>query len=696
MFYPYGNPFHDHLLPPNDDDSSSEIHISSSFPFFNTSHRSLFVNTNGDLTFLSALSSFTPSPFPYLQNTQIVAVYWGDIDTSKVGDIWYRETTDSVLLQKASSEIHTVFPQQSGFNASWIFVTTWSKVAFYGSNSIGQRMRNTFQCVLVTDGMHSFVIYNYYKIQWTSGTSNNGTNSAGFGSQVGFDAGDGVNYYVVNGSRTPMLNECDGQVCLHNGTCQDLDGLSTWRCNCVSGFTGTHCETDINECHSSPCQHHGNCLDLLNDYSCHCMAGFTGKDCQIDIDECQSSPCMNGATCRDKNNSYTCDCQQGYVGNNCQIDIDECQSNPCYNNATCIDRTPGWDCACLPGFTGNQCTIDINECHSFPCQHHGNCLDLLNDYRCHCMAGYTGNDCQIDIDECQSNPCMNGATCRDRNNSYTCDCQLGYFENNCQIDIDECQSNPCYNNAICIDRTPGWKCACLPGFTGNQCQIAINECNSNSCRNNGTCVDLINGYRCHCSNDSTGQHCEHRLDHCSSHPCLHDGSCINNYGGFKCECKDSWFGDICEERQTNDSEGCSVLEYSECSCFTQQSKQTKKSIKMLIGSIGCVIGLLFTILSYCAWMMLNQSKSDRKIYPHEATILQHEVFQESKNVKKSAQSSQRINKLHESRLRKQKQQKEHHNCFLDHSGFDFSKLYVNEDGSRKILKCRHQRIQNDI
>lgn len=108
--------------------------------FSNVIYVLLQVNTNGDLTFLSALSTFTPSPFPYQQNTQIVAVYWCDIDTRKGGDIWYRETTDPVLLQKASTEIHTVFPQQSGFNASWIFVTTWSKVAFYGSDSIGQRM----------------------------------------------------------------------------------------------------------------------------------------------------------------------------------------------------------------------------------------------------------------------------------------------------------------------------------------------------------------------------------------------------------------------------------------------------------------------------------------------------------------------------------------------------------------------------
>ncbi|CAG2202825.1 Sushi, nidogen and EGF-like domain-containing protein 1 [Mytilus edulis] len=139
MFYPYGTPSHDTPLPQNDDGSSSEIHINSSFPFFNISHRSLFVNTNGDLTFLSSLSSYTPSPFPYQQNSQIVAIYWGDIDTTNGGDVWYRETQDSVFLQKASTEIHSSFPRQSGFNASWAFVTTWSNVAFFGADTIGKR-----------------------------------------------------------------------------------------------------------------------------------------------------------------------------------------------------------------------------------------------------------------------------------------------------------------------------------------------------------------------------------------------------------------------------------------------------------------------------------------------------------------------------------------------------------------------------
>lgn len=98
----------------------------------------LQVNTNGDLTFDSPLSVYTPDAFPYGNNNQIIAVYWGDIDTRKGGDIWYRESTSQSLLRRASVEIQAAFPEQSQFHASWIFIATWSDVVFYGANSNGQ------------------------------------------------------------------------------------------------------------------------------------------------------------------------------------------------------------------------------------------------------------------------------------------------------------------------------------------------------------------------------------------------------------------------------------------------------------------------------------------------------------------------------------------------------------------------------
>ncbi|CAC5415650.1 Protein eyes shut homolog,Fibropellin-3,Protein crumbs homolog 2,Protein crumbs homolog 1,Neurogenic locus Notch protein,Neurogenic locus notch homolog protein 3,Alpha-tectorin,Delta and Notch-like epidermal growth factor-related receptor,Neurogenic locus notch homolog protein 4,Delta-like protein C,Fibropellin-1,Neurogenic locus notch homolog protein 2,Protein crumbs,Protein jagged-1b,Protein jagged-2,Sushi, von Willebrand factor type A, EGF and pentraxin domain-containing protein 1,Neurogenic locus notch len=604
MFYPYGPTNGDARLPAVDDGSSSEIYINTAFNFFGNSHRSLFVNTNGDVTFLSPLITYSPAAFPYQQNTKIIAPYWGDVDTRNGGDIWFRETHDSGLLQRSSTEIQSVFPEQTEFNATWIFIITWSNVAFYGADRHGKHRRCTFQCVLVTNGIHSFVMFNYYKMQWTTGDASGGDSSTGLGgipAQVGFDAGDGEHYYAVQGSRTSdiinvpqksnigiagkfifrvdmvtveqatLINECDNQICQNEGTCEDLDGLSRWRCNCLPGFTGIHCETDINECASSPCQHSGKCLDLLNAYRCHCRNGFTGNSCQIDINECGSNPCMHGATCRDKANHYLCDCQSGYIGDICQIDIDECQSNPCYNNASCIDKTPGWDCACLPGYTGIRC----------------------------------------------------------------------------QTEIDECQSNPCENN--------------------------------------GTCVDLVDGYECLCTNESSGLHCEKWMNHCSSSTCLHDGMCINQYGGFICKCLESWYGERCEFREINRTQICTDLEYTECSCFTHQLKPKPKSNKLLIGSIGSIIGLFMTLIFYTTWMLLNtpNNKSNRvdpektKLFPDNQTM-------------KNEKISELIDK-NKSPVGSDMRQKKHHNCFTDHSGFDFSKLYVNKDGSKRIIKCRHQR-----
>ena len=58
---------------------------------------------------------------------------------------------------------------------------------------------------MATDGMNSFVIFFYADdgIQWTTGDASGGSN--GFGgtpAQVGFNAGDGIRYSSVPGSRT--------------------------------------------------------------------------------------------------------------------------------------------------------------------------------------------------------------------------------------------------------------------------------------------------------------------------------------------------------------------------------------------------------------------------------------------------------------------------------------------------------------
>ena len=129
---------------------------------------------------------------------------------------------------------------------------------------------------------------------------------------------------------------------------------------------------------------------------------------------------------------------------------------------------------------------------------------------------------------------------------------------------------------------------------------------------------------------------------------------------------------------------CTDLEYTECSCFIHQLKPKPKSNKVLIGSIGSLIGLFMTIIFYTTWMLLNGTNhQENRIDPEKTKIFPDNQSKKKENTSGLFDKSQ----LPGSDIR----QKKHHNCFMDHSGFDFSKIYVNKDGSKRIIKCRHQR-----
>lgn len=118
------------------------------------------------------------------------------------------------------------------------------------------------------------------------------------------------------------------------------------------------------DCDSSPCQNIGTCISGgATTYTCQCLAGFTGSDCQTDIAECGSSPCANGATCIDTNdfNLFECICPGGFVGTKCDENVDECVSSPCAQGGTCQDLIDGYSCTCRSGYTGNSCAQEINE-----------------------------------------------------------------------------------------------------------------------------------------------------------------------------------------------------------------------------------------------------------------------------------------------------------------------------------------------
>ncbi|XP_061173565.1 sushi, nidogen and EGF-like domain-containing protein 1 [Saccostrea echinata] len=339
QFYDFGFDAGDSELPANDDGSTSSISIAVPFPFFGSSYNSIYVNNNGDVTFEAPLRQFTSQPFPINGSHRIIAPFWTDIDTRQGGKLWYRNTTDSSILQRGTNKINSLFPDIVNFTATWMMITTWEDVAAYGcsaTSGITCQQWNTFQLVLINDGVYSFVVFNYNKINWT------------MSAQVGFNAGDGENYYSVPGSMTSaMLN-------LPQMSNIGIPGQFVFR---VDQSKITNADI-VDECASSPCIH-GNCSNEYLYYECICDPGYTGVNCENEIDECQSSPCIHG-NCSDHLDYYTCHCQEGFTGTNCQTDmVDECASSPCIHGY-CSNEYLHYECTCYHGYTGVNCETGEN------------------------------------------------------------------------------------------------------------------------------------------------------------------------------------------------------------------------------------------------------------------------------------------------------------------------------------------------
>ena len=128
--------------------------------------------------------------------------------------------------------------------------------------------------------------------------------------------------------------------CLHGGIC--INELLNYDCYCSdTGYTGAHCEIDINECASNPCVY-GNCIDDVNSYGCICESGFAGARCDM-ISVCTADPCQNNGTCLlyVADNSYQCDCTDEFTGLNCELNVTESSDKTHQTGAVWIYVTIG-------------------------------------------------------------------------------------------------------------------------------------------------------------------------------------------------------------------------------------------------------------------------------------------------------------------------------------------------------------------
>ncbi|XP_053896807.1 sushi, nidogen and EGF-like domain-containing protein 1 isoform X9 [Malaclemys terrapin pileata] len=591
-FYPFGLEQGDAVTLKQDDGGSGLQPISVKFPFFGVGHTGLYVNNNGIISFLKEVSQFTPVAFPISKDRRVVAAFWADVDNRRAGEVYYRESKDQTILERATKDIGQYFPEFLEFSAVWVFVATWHRVTFFGGSSFSPV--NTFQIVLITDSKLSFTIFNYESITWTTGMhASSGGDFAGLGgiaAQAGFNAGDGKRYFNIPGSRTDDIVDVemttnvgipgrwvfridDAQVqvggcnnttsvcftlrpCLNGGKCIEdcITGNPSYSCSCLAGFTGKRCHLDVDECLSHPCQNSATCINGINSFSCQCPSGFKGAMCETVESPCEMKECQNGGQCQVANKTAVCVCQAGYTGDSCEIEINECESSPCLHGGRCIDLVDNYTCVCVEPFVGQRCETDPLPCEDRSCRNRQTCNYIRpGRYICTCSPGYYGNNCQYGgprmPSACLSSPCQHGGNCLETEQGYVCECPEGYMGTDCRDTVPSpCDSEPCLNGGSCEAHDDSYTCECPRGFNGRHCEkVRPRLCSSAPCRNGGTCKEADGEYHCACPYRFTGKHCEiGKPDSCASGPCQNGGTCFHYIGKYKCDCSPGYTGRHCE------------------------------------------------------------------------------------------------------------------------------------------------------
>ena len=167
--------FDGNTLPPNDDGSTGLVALGFTLNFFGIERSEVYVNNNGNLTFDSALATFTPFDLTST-GREIIAPFFADVDTRRAGEpVTYGTGT---------------FDGRPAFGANFIDVD-------YFSSSETHTNRNSFQVILVDRsdiGPGDFdIIFNYDQIQWETGEAS-GSDSDGLGgasARVGYSNGTG-------------------------------------------------------------------------------------------------------------------------------------------------------------------------------------------------------------------------------------------------------------------------------------------------------------------------------------------------------------------------------------------------------------------------------------------------------------------------------------------------------------------------
>ncbi|XP_052334751.1 protein kinase C-binding protein NELL1-like isoform X2 [Oncorhynchus keta] len=246
------------------------------------------------------------------------------------------------------------------------------------------------------------------------------------------------------------IDECAVQrhYCQANTACVNVPG--SHRCDCLPAFIRVDDYSCTAFCEEG-CRSGGTCV---SPNTCICPSGFTGRHCETDIDECAEGliQCHNHSRCVNLPGWYHCECRNGFHddgsylihGSSC-IDVDECatQTHTCWNDSVCVNLPGGFDCMCT---SGPACS--------------GDCLHEEG-------LKHNGQEWNLSLDRCSLCSCKDGRTfCRRRE----CDCVDPEADLFCCPECDSRKSSQCLHQSghTLYNSRDSWiyscqQCRCLEG-----------------------------------------------------------------------------------------------------------------------------------------------------------------------------------------------------------------------------------------
>jgi MYXO-CTERM domain-containing protein len=400
----YGLP--QNCVHPNDDGSYAgpppttgypavPVSIMRAFPmglrFFGATYNTMYVNTNGNITFRAAVGTYTPSPFP-IADQPMIAPWWADVDTRGGG----QPARNNICFHVEPNRV----------------VVTWNNVGYFSSHDDRQ---NDFQLILTTSNTCTTtgdfdVEFRYNRCQWTTGDASGGSGGlGGTPAQVGFDAGNRRNYVALPMSR--MMSILD--VCRTSNVPGGTPGL--WRFQIRGGDIAGGCMGGGTAC---------------------TVAGQMGA-CGQGVNVCEAM----GVRCTQVNMPRDERCNGN--DDDCNGTVDEgenlCPTNYVCDRGSCVERCSG-ELGCVAGRTCTEAGICVeNTCMGVTCPENqrcvsGNCVGVCDGVTCPvgqvCRAGRCANPCE-------------GVTC---NPMEVCDRNPGPTAGLC---VPGCQCTPCPMGQSC-------------------------------------------------------------------------------------------------------------------------------------------------------------------------------------------------------------------------------------------------------